>query len=94
MGIYQLCFLKMHSRMLFLAEQAESMEKAVVARALADVLSEASEIMRRRNFVFSPFRMRIIGLAAGASAALACLEEDGNEPACEPLRAALVSAAQ
>lgn len=94
MGIYQLCFLKMYSRMLFLAERAEGMEKAVMARVLADVLSEASEIMRRRNFVFSLFRVRIIGLAAGASAALDCLEEDGNEPACEALRAALASAAQ
>ena len=40
MGIYQLCYLKMHSGMLFLAGHTEDKEKETLLKALSDVQSE------------------------------------------------------
>ena len=37
MGIYQLCYLKMHSGMLFLAGHTEDKEKETLLKALSDV---------------------------------------------------------
>ena len=45
MGIYQLCYLKMHSGMLFLAGHTEDKEKETLLKALSDV----REAFRERN---------------------------------------------
>ena len=42
MGIYQLCYLKMHSGMLFLAGHTEDKEKETLLKALSDVMDAAS----------------------------------------------------
>ena len=46
MGIYQLCYLKMHSGMLFLAGHTEDKEKEILLKALSDVMDAARKAMR------------------------------------------------
>ena len=48
MGIYQLCYLKMHSGMLFLAGHTEDKEKETLLKALSDVMDAASAAMGAR----------------------------------------------
>ena len=50
MGIYQLYFLKMHSKLLFLSRNAGTKDPAFLSRVLADTLAAAKEAMRGRNF--------------------------------------------
>lgn len=45
MGIYQLCYLKMHSGMLFLAGHTEDKEKETLLKALSDVMDAARKAM-------------------------------------------------
>ena len=47
MGIYQLYFLKMHSKLLFLSRNAGTKDPAFLSRVLADTLAAAKEAMRR-----------------------------------------------
>ena len=47
MGIYQLYFLKMHSKLLFLSRNAGTKDSAFLSRVLADTLAAAKEAMRR-----------------------------------------------
>ena len=54
MGIYQLYFLKMHSKLLFLSRNAGTKDPAFLSRVLADTLAAAKEAMRGRNFAHSP----------------------------------------
>ena len=68
MGIYQLYFLKMHSKLLFLSRNAGTKDPAFLSRVLADTLAAAKEAMRGRNFAHSPYRTKIITLASGAAA--------------------------
>ena len=75
MGIYQLCYLKMHSGMLFLAGHTEDKEKETLLKALSDVMDAARKAMAGKSFARSPYRAPIAALAAGAAAALAYLEE-------------------
>ena len=75
MGIYQLYFLKMHSKLLFLSRNAGTKDPAFLSRVLADTLAAAKEAMRGRNFGHSPYRTKIITLASGAAAALVHLEQ-------------------
>ena len=75
MGIYQLYFLKMHSKLLFLSRNAGTKDPAFLSRVLADTLATAKEAMRGRNFAHSPYRTKIITLASGAAAALVHLEQ-------------------
>ena len=49
MGIYQLYFLKMHSKLLFLSRNAGTKDPAFLSRVLADILAVAKEAMRGRN---------------------------------------------
>ena len=49
MGIYQLYFLKMHSKLLFLSRNAGTKDPAFLSRVLADTLAAAKEAMRGRN---------------------------------------------
>jgi len=60
MGIYQLYFLKMHSKLLFLSRNAGTKDPAFLSRVLADTLAAAKEAMRGRNFAHSPYRTKII----------------------------------
>ena len=78
MGIYQLCYLKMHSGMLFLAGHTEDKEKETLLKALSDVMDAARKAMACKSFARSPYRAPIAALAAGAvfAAALAV----GTEP--------------
>ncbi|MFQ9141001.1 MAG: hypothetical protein ACLR4W_01535 [Oscillospiraceae bacterium] len=46
MGIYQLYFLKMHSKLLFLSRNAGTKDPAFLSRVLADTLAAAKEAMR------------------------------------------------
>ena len=46
MGIYQLYFLKMHSKLLFLSRNAGTKDPAFLSRVLADTLAAAKEIGR------------------------------------------------
>ena len=71
MGIYQLCYLKMHSGMLFLAGHTEDKEKETLLKALSDVMDAARKAMAGKSFARSPYRAPIAALAAGAAAALA-----------------------
>ena len=75
MGIYQLCYLKMHSGMLFLAGHTEDKEKETLLKALSDVMDAARKAMAGKSFARSPYRAPIAALAAGAAAALAYLEQ-------------------
>ena len=66
MGIYQLCYLKMHSGMLFLAGHTEDKEKETLLKALSDVMDAARKAMAGKSFARSPYRAPIAALAAGA----------------------------
>ena len=79
MGIYQLCYLKMHSGMLFLAGHTEDKEKETLLKALSDVMDAARKAMAGKSFARSPYRAPIAALAAGAAAALAYLEQGERE---------------
>ena len=65
MGIYQLCYLKMHSGMLFLAGHTEDKEKETLLKALSDVMDAARKAMAGKSFARSPYRAPIAALAAG-----------------------------
>ena len=54
MGIYQLCYLKMHSGMLFLAGHTEDKEKETLLKALSDVMDAARKAMAGKSFARSP----------------------------------------
>lgn len=56
MGIYQLCYLKMHSGMLFLAGHTEDKEKETLLKALSDVMDAARKAMAGKSFARSPYR--------------------------------------
>ena len=65
MGIYQLCYLKMHSGMLFLAGHTEDKEKETLLKALSDVMDAARKAMAGLSlihisptFLVSPFPCR------------------------------------
>lgn len=64
MGIYQLCYLKMHSGMLFLAGHTEDKEKETLLKALSDVMDAARKAMAGKSFARSPYRAPIAALAA------------------------------
>ena len=91
MGIYQLYFLKMHSKLLFLSRNAGTKDPAFLSRVLADTLAAA---MRGRNFAHSPYRTKIITLASGAAAALVHLEQGELEKMREEILTALEAAAK
>ena len=63
MGIYQLCYLKMHSGMLFLAGHTEDKEKETLLKALSDVMDAARKAMAGKSFARSPYRAPIAALA-------------------------------
>ena len=67
MGIYQLCYLKMHSGMLFLAGHTEDKEKETLLKALSDVMDAARKAMAGKSFARSPYRAPIAALAADAA---------------------------
>ena len=92
MGIYQLCYLKMHSGMLFLAGHTE--EKETLLKALSDVMGAARKAMAGKSFARSPYRAPIAALAAGAAAALAYLEQGEREKMREEILTALNAAAK
>ena len=92
MGIYQLYFLKMHSKLLFLSRNAGTKDPAFLSRVLADTLAAAKEAMRGRNFAHSPYRTKIITLASGAAAALVHLEQGELEKMREEILTALEAA--
>ncbi len=94
MGIYQLCYLKMHSKLLFLSRNAGEKDHAFLSQVLADTLSVAKEAMRGRNFSRSPYRTKIITLASGAAAALIHLEQGELEKMREEILTALEAAAK
>ena len=94
MGIYQLYFLKMHSKLLFLSRNAGTKDSAFLSRVLADTLAAAKEAMRGRNFAHSPYRTKIITLASGAAAALVHLEQGELEKMREEILTALEAAAR
>ena len=94
MGSYQLCFLKMRGNMLYLSDHADTGTREALAQILADTLSAADEAMRGQNFAHSPYRKGISALAAGAAAALVCLERDEREKMCEEVLSALHCAEQ
>ena len=94
MGIYQLCYLKMHSGMLFLAGHTEDKEKETLLKALSDVMDAARKAMAVKSFARSPYRAPIAALAAGAAAALAYLEQGEREKMCEEILTALNAAAK
>ena len=94
MGIYQLYFLKMHSKLLFLSRNAGTKDPAFLSRVLADALAAAKEAMRGRNFAHSPYRTKIITLASGAAAALVHLEQGELEKMREEILTALEAAAK
>ena len=87
MGIYQLYFLKMHSKLLFLSRNAGTKDPAFLSAA-------AKEAMRGRNFAHSPYRTKIITLASGAAAALVHLEQGELEKMREEILTALEAAAK
>ncbi len=89
MGIYQLCFLKMHGKLLFLAQNAETGERAFLAQVLADTLSLANKAMQGKNFSHSPYRAKISALTAAAAAALVRLEQDERSKMREEILTAL-----
>ena len=90
MGIYQLCYLKMHSGMLFLAGHTEE----TLLKALSDVMDAARKAMAGKSFARSPYRAPIAALAAGAAAALAYLEQGEREKMREEILTALNAAAK
>ena len=94
MGIYQLCYLKMHSGMLFLAGHTEDKEKETLLKALSDVMDAARKAMAGKSFARSPYRAPIAALAAGAAAALAYLEQGEREKMREEILTALNAAAK
>ena len=91
---YQLYFLKMHSKLLFLSRNAGTKDPAFLSRVLADTLAAAKEAMRGRNFAHSPYRTKIITLASGAAAALVHLEQGELEKMREEILTALEAAAK
>ena len=90
MGIYQLCYLKMHSGMLFLAGHTEDKEKETLLKALSDVMDAARKAMAGKSFARSPYRAPIAALAA----ALAYLEQGEREKMREEILTALNAAAK
>ena len=54
MGIYQLCYLKMHSGMLFLAGHTEDKEKETLRKVLSDVMDAAHKAMAGKSYARSP----------------------------------------
>ena len=94
MGIYQLCYLKLHRGMLFLAGHTEDKEKETLLKALSDVMDAARKAMAGKSFVRSPYRAPIAALAAGAAAALAYLEQGEREKMREEILTALNAAAK
>lgn len=94
MGTYQLYFLKMHSKMLFLSQNAESKDSAFLSQVLADILSVAKEAIRGQSFTRSPYQTKIITLASGAAAALVYLEQGELEKMREEILTALEAAAK
>ena len=93
MGIYQLCYLKMHSGMLFLAGHTEDKEKETLLKALSDVMDAARKAMAGKSFARSPYRAPIAALAC-AAAALAYLEQGEREKMREEILTALNAAAK
>ena len=89
MGIYQLCYLKMHSGMLFLAGHTEDKEKETLLKALSDVMDAARKAMAGKSFARSPYRAPIAALAAGAY-----LEQGEREKMREEILTALNAAAK
>ena len=94
MGIYQLCYLKMHSKLLFLSRDVGAKDPAFLSQVLADTLSAAKEAVQGRGFTRSPYRTKIITLASGAAAALVRLEQGELEKMREEILSALESAAK
>ena len=94
MGIYQLCYLKMHSGMLYLAGHTKDKEKETLRRALSDVMDAAHKAMAGKSFARSPYRAPVAALAAGAAAALAHLEQGEREKMREEILASLEAAAK
>ena len=94
MGFYQLCFLKMHGNMLYLSDHLDMAKREVLVQILSDTLSAANEAMPGRNFTHSPYREGISVLAAGAAAALVCLERDEREEMHKEILSALHFAEQ
>ena len=72
MGIYQLCYLKMHSGMLFLAGHTEDKEKETLLKALSDVMDAARKAMAGKSFARSPYRAPIAALAADRKSGRGC----------------------
>ena len=94
MGTYQLYFLKMHSKLLFLSRNEGAKDPAFLSQVLTDTLSAAKEAMRGRSFAHSPYRTKIITLASGVAAALVPLEEGELEKMHEEILTALEAAAK
>ena len=94
MGTYQLYFLKMHSKLLFLSRNAGAKDPTFLSQVLTDTLSTASEAMQGRSFTRSPYRAKIITLASGAAAALVYLEQGELEKMREEIMTALEAAAK
>ena len=80
MGIYQLYFLKMHSKLLFLSRNAGTKDPAFLSRVLADTLAAAKEAMRGRNFAHSPYRTKIINRKPQQEAARTPLRSACSRP--------------
>ena len=79
MGIYQLCYLKMHSGMLFLAGHTEDKEKETLLKALSDVMDAARKAMAGKSFARSPYRAPIAALAAGLPRSPIWSRENGKK---------------
>ena len=94
MGIYQLCYLKMHSGMLYLTEHTEDKEKETLLKALSDVMNVAHKAMAGKSFARSPYHVPIAALAAGAAAALTHLEQNERGKMREEILTALKAAAK
>ena len=78
MGIYQLCYLKMHSGMLFLAGHTEDKEKETLLKALSDVMDAARKAMAGKALRDLPIALPLRHWPRARSA-LAYLEQGERE---------------
>ncbi|MFR2331913.1 MAG: hypothetical protein ACLS63_02845 [Flavonifractor plautii] len=93
MGIYQLYFLKMHSKLLFLSRNAGT-KTLHFYRGSWRIHWLRPGSHAGRNFAHSPYRTKIITLASGAAAALVHLEQGELEKMREEILTALEAAAK
>ena len=77
-----------------LAGHTEDKEKETLRKALSDVMDAARKAMAGKSFARSPYRAPIAALAAGATAALAYLEQGEREKMREEILTALNAAAK